>query len=134
MSVKIALRRIYKDGTWSLAIAVLLTVGLTTWMVVPSISISLQRGLSSYANNVATYMFVYNTGFVSSRSRLPETVTTEIACIDVVQEVYPIVCNDTIFFPNRMMTLSDGTKINMTGAKEHQKSAVIGGKGGFPHL
>lgn len=132
MRNKIAIYKVLKERIWSLAIVSLLTVGLTTWMLVPSISASLQEGFSSYSNSVATYVFVYNTGADNYESRISGDVTEEIAAIDGVQEVYPIVINWTCFISNRTAHLSDGTAINMTGFIERRKSAVIGGQGGFP--
>jgi ABC-type antimicrobial peptide transport system permease subunit len=133
MTTKVAICKVSKERIWSLAIVGLLTVGLTTWMVVPSMSESLQRGLSSYGNNVATYMFVYNTGLDNYNSRIPANVTHEIAAIKGVQKVYPIVTNLTHFFDiERIWTLANGTQLNMTGAIEGRQSAVIGGQGGFP--
>ena len=129
---KIAMRRILKERIWSLAIVGLLTVGLTTWMIIPSISASLQEGLSSYSNSVATYLFVYNTGANNYESRISAKVTEEIAAVEGVQEVYPIVTNWTNFISNRIGHLPSGAIINMTGVIEGHKSAVIGGQEGFP--
>jgi ABC-type antimicrobial peptide transport system permease subunit len=101
-------------------------------MVVPSISASLQEGLSSYGNSIATYMFVYNTGQDDYESRIPENVTNEIVSIEGVQEVYPIVANFTHFISNRIGHLPGGAVLTLTGSIEGHKSAVIGGQGGFP--
>jgi len=132
MTMKIAIRKIRKEK-WSLAIAGLLTIGLSTWIIVPSISSSLQLGLSSYGNSVATYLFVYNTGWDNSYSRIPENVTAQIAAIPHVQAVYPIVINLTYFFDRgKIWTLANGTHLNTTGSIEIVQSAVIGGQGGFP--
>jgi ABC-type antimicrobial peptide transport system permease subunit len=132
MTTKIAIRKIRKERMWSLAIVGLLTIGLTTWMVVPSLSASLQKGLTSYSNSVATYIFVYNTG-EDYKSRLPAKVTDQIAAIAGVQEVYPIVANWTYFIGlNIDMILANGTRLNMTGSIGGHYSAVIGGQGGFP--
>jgi ABC-type antimicrobial peptide transport system permease subunit len=102
-------------------------------MVVPSLSASLQEGLASYSNSVATYMFVYNTGEDNFQSRLPAKVTDQIAATAGVQEVYPIVANWTYFIGLDIgMFLANGTRLNMTGSIGGQYSAVIGGQGGFP--
>jgi ABC-type lipoprotein release transport system permease subunit len=132
MPVKIVMRRVREEKMWSLAIIGLLMVGLTTWMVVPSLSASLQEGLASYSNSVATYIFVYNTG-EDYTSRLPAKVTDQIAAIAGVQEVYPIVANWTYFIGLDIdMFLANGTRLNMTGSIGMYYSAVIGGQGGFP--
>jgi len=132
MTTKIAMRKVSKERMWSLAIVGLLTIGLTTWIIVPSLSASLQQGLSTYSNNVATYMFVYNTGLAGYNSRVPANVTHEIARILGVQDVYPIVNNMTYFLDvNRTWTLADGTTLNVS-AIEGRQSAVIGLQGGFP--
>ncbi len=93
MTIGVALRKARKEKLWSAAMIGLLTIGLTLSMVVPSLSSSLQEGLSSYANNVATYIFVYNTGSESYDFRIPANVTDEIVKLEGVQQVYPIVSN-----------------------------------------
>jgi hypothetical protein len=133
MTTKTAIRKIRKERIWSLAIVGLLTIGLTTWMVVLSLKASLQGGLVSYSNSVATYIFVYNTGEDDYKSRLPPKVTDQIAAIVGVQEVYPIVANRTYFIGLDIdMILANGTRLNMTGSIGGHSSAVIGGQGGFP--
>ncbi len=133
MTTKIAIRKIRKERMWSLAIVGLLTIGLTTWMVVPSLSESLQKGLASYSNSVATYIFVYNTGEDNYQSRLPAKLTDQITAISGVQEVYPIVANWTYFLGLPIdMILANGTHLNMTGSIGGHNSAVVGGQGGFP--
>jgi len=119
MTINVVLRKARKEKLWSLAIVALLTIGLTTWMVVPSLSASLQEGLSSYANNVATYMFVYNTGAGDFGYRIPKNWLDEITAFEGVQEIYPVVTNFTRF--------REGEK-GIMGVE----SVVIGGKGGFP--
>jgi len=119
MTINIALSKARREKLWSLAIVGLLTIGLTTWIVVPSLSASLQEGLSSYANNVATYIFIYNTGAEDYGYRLNQSFIDEIASLEGVQEVYPIVANSTHF--------RQGEK-GIMGCF----SAVIGGENGFP--
>jgi hypothetical protein len=103
----------------ALAIVGLLTIGLNTWMVVPSLSASLKEGLSSYANNVATYIFIYNTGAEDYGYRLNQSYIDEIAALEGVREVYPIIVNSTHFKMSEKGILGCF-------------SAVIGGKSGFP--
>ncbi len=132
MTIRVALRKARKEKIWSIAMVGLLTTGLTTWMVVSSLSTSLQEGFSSYANNVATYIFVYNTG-EDYQSRLPTEVTDRITAIASVQEVYPIVANWTYFIGLPIdWILANGTHLNMTGSIGSFNSAVVGGQGGFP--
>jgi len=126
MMTNIALRRMRKERIWSLAIIGLLIVGLTAWIIVPSISASLQEGLSSYSNSIATYMFVYNTGEDGFKSRISENVTNDIISVEGVQEVYPILINFSSFIENGNMTNLPKGAIVMV------ESAVIGGHGGFP--
>jgi len=126
MVFKIAMRKILREKTWSLAILGLLIVGLTTWMVVPSISASLQQGVSSYANGAATYIYVYSNGYQSVSQRIPQNVTNEISSIPGVKSVYPVVENFTYLFNQETSGLPNGTSI------EAFKSAVIGGEGGYP--
>jgi len=126
---KIVLRKLCNEKIWSISLVGLLTIGLITWMVVPSLSASLKEGLRSYNNNVATYMFVYNTGEDSYRSRLPAKVTEEIEALSGVLEVYPIVNNFTYFIDAFTINLNNRTvTINRMGVQ----SAAIGGESGFP--
>ena len=97
MTINIALSKARREKLWSLAIVGLLTIGLTTWIVVPSLSASLQEGFSSYANNVATYIFIYNTGAEDYGYRLNQSFIDEIATLEGVRDVYPIVANFTHF-------------------------------------
>jgi len=136
MTFKIAKRKVVKERMWSLAIVGLLTLGLTTWMVVPSISASLQRGLSSYSNSIATYIYVYHTEMDNHGQRIPIFVNDEIAAIQGVQEVYPIISNRTYFFDviQFHFTLPDGTETTTKSSIGGFLSAVIGGQGGFPQV
>src|SRR3989304_845705 len=106
-TAKNATRKVREEKMWSLAFVGLLTIGLTTWLVVPSISASLQTGFSSYGKSVATYMFVYNTGSDNYQYRIPANVNDEISAISGVQEVYPIVANWT--YTRLTRTLPNGT-------------------------
>ena len=135
MTFRIATRKVIKERVWSLAIVGLLTVGLISWVVIPSISASLQQGLSSYGNSTATYIFVYDTGAPDGyQYRIPITVNDEITSIPGVQHVYPIVSNLTYFF--NVVTfhfkLPNGTFTNNPNSVVSFQSAVIGGQGGFP--
>jgi ABC-type lipoprotein release transport system permease subunit len=130
MTIGIALRKARKEKLWSVAMVGLLTIGLTTWMVVPSLSTSLQEGFSSYANNVATYMFVYNMGEDSYQSRIPAQTTNKIQSLEGVQEVYPVVNNFTYFIDAFTFHLP-GNRTGVIGRMSNP-SAVIGGKNGFP--
>ena len=95
MMAKIALHKIHRERIWSFAVVGLLAVGLVTWMIIPSISASLQAGLSSYSNNVSTYMFVYDTGRDHFSYRFPLEVSDKITSIPGVQKVFPIIGNIT---------------------------------------
>ena len=115
---------------WSVTLIGLLTVGLMTWMIIPSASSSLQKGVNAYGNSVATYIFVYDSnGF---NSRVPDNVTSEIEAIHNVEAVYPVIDNLTTFLNSSLeMTLSNGTRVTMHGVLDRE-SAVIGGQSGFP--
>ncbi len=130
MTVNVALRKVRNEKLWSIALMGLLTIGLTTWMVVPSLSSSLQEGFSSYANNVATYMFVYNMGEDSYQSRIPAETTNKMHAIEGVQEVYPVVNNFTYFID--AFTFRTPNNQTVTIGRMTSQSAVIGGKNGFP--
>ena len=133
MMAKIALHKIRRERIWSFAVVGLLAVGLVTWMIIPSISASLQAGLSSYSNNVSTYMFVYDTGRDHFSYRFPLEVSDKITSIPGVQKVFPIIDNITQFIDNStVFTLANGTRIGAKGMIIGYQSAVIGGQGGFP--
>jgi hypothetical protein len=126
---KIVLRKLYNERIWSISLVGLLTIGLVIWIVVPSLSASLEEGLRSYNNSVGTYLFVYNTGEDSYQSRLPSEVTTKIHALLGVQEAYPIVNNFTYFIDAFTMHLEDR---NITINRMQVQSAGIGGQNGFP--
>lgn len=130
MIAKIVIRKLCNEKIWSISLVGLLTIGLITWMVVPSLSASLEEGFRSYNNSVATYMFVYNTGEDGYQSRLPAKVTMEIRALAGVLEVYPIVINFTYFIDAFTMHLPGGR--NITINRMAVESAVIGGQNGFP--
>lgn len=129
MLTKIVLRKLYNERIWSISLVGLLTIGLVIWIVVPSLSASLEEGLRSYNNSVGTYLFVYNTGEDSYQSRLPSEVTTKIHALLGVQEAYPIVNNFTYFIDAFTMHLEDR---NITINRMQVQSAGIGGQNGFP--
>jgi ABC-type antimicrobial peptide transport system permease subunit len=133
MTAKVAMGKVRRERLWSLAILGLLIIGLTTWMIIPSMSESLQRGLSSYGNSVATYIFVYNTGLDGYLSRIPANISNQIVEIPGVQEDYPILVNWTnILGTNVELTFADGNRLDSSRTMVGYRSAVIGGQRGFP--
>lgn len=125
-------KKVRRDFSWTLAIALILTAGLTAWIIIPSISGSLQTGLEDYGNRVSTFIVVQNTAGLhpGSGSQLLQNSVTRIESIAGVQAVYPIEYNYTFQLTTSKMCLQSGCR-NVT-LVEGITSAVIGGKNGFP--
>lgn len=129
MIIEIALKKLKKERIWSIALIGLLTIGLMSWMVIPSVSSSLQKGFSVYGDNTGTYIFAYDSG--NFTSRVPENVVDQIREIPHVSIVYPVIDNYTTFFDAQFgLTLANGTRISIPGVMSRE-SAVIGGQDGF---
>lgn len=131
---KLAMLKIRREKLWSLVIIGLLIVGFTSLIIIPSIGSSIQRGFSAYSDNVATYIYVSNTGAYPDfyHSRLSQNITNQIAAIPYVENVYPIVKNWTSLINIPMLICApNGTCWNETGIDD-VPSAVIGGQNGYP--
>lgn len=121
-TTKITINKIRKDKTWSLSFIAFLLIGLTIWMIVPTIASSLQEGIGTYENNVASYMFVYNSVTLPYTRLTPYTVS-QIRNASGVETVYPIIENFTTIYNGSWMPAFVS---NSTGSFY---SAVIGDTG-----
>ena len=123
----IGVKKIRRDISWTLLVVLILTAGLTAWILIPSVAGSLRNGLESYANNISTFLVVENS------CRLNGTVAgwlPQIQSLVGVQSVYPITLNYT-YILSRFQTIVGGVPTTMT-IVEGIQSAVIGGSMGFP--
>jgi hypothetical protein len=121
------MRRIRQDKTWSAALVILLAIGVSTWLIIPSINASLQDGFFKYGESGSTYITAsYSLGEVISGPRLSENSIAQIAAIRGVEEMYPVVLNDTVF-----PFISSMGGRNVT-TNFHEDTAVIGGSKGYP--
>jgi len=134
LSFQLARKKLLKEPAWTIVIVVVMTVGLTGWIVTPAIGNSLRSGLSSYANTSATYVIVDYTGSPQGQEEtLPHNLVENISAINGVQTVYPVDINYTNFnFPNYATPPPPGESVGIKGAVEQVRSAVIGGPYGFP--
>ena len=127
MSARMSLRRIRQEKMWSAALVILLTIGVSTWLIIPSINASLQDGFFKYGESASTYIQVsYSLSYLPSAPRLLANVTDKVAAIQGVEEFYPIVINSTSF----CFTMPMGNR-NATFNLE-EETVVIGGPTGYP--
>jgi len=130
---RLILAKAGRDVTWTLIIVLILTVGLTAWILIPSVSDSLQNGLEEYADHISTYMFIQsnNGPALGNNSPLLQNLIPKIEHLQGVQFVYPIKENFTYHIIRSYICLPNGKCGNAT-ITEAIPSAVIGGKNGFP--
>lgn len=127
-TLKLSIGRAAREVGWSVLVVGVLTLGLTAWILVPSVGSTLSSNLNSYANVVATYVSVEGGGGV-----IPQTAISEISSISGVQYVYPFVVNETYFVVrNFNTTLGTGHWHVVPLARFGVPSAVVGGPNGFP--
>jgi hypothetical protein len=128
LSLRLSRKKASGERGWSVAIVILMTVGLTGWIVVPGVGNSLESGFSSYANAVGTYVIIGNNGAPSARNEfISSNTVAQIGSLAGVQSVFPIDINYTEFqFPN--YTLGPGIKGMVFGAR----TALLGGSFGYP--
>lgn len=119
-----ASKKAMREASWSAVIIIVMFIGQTALVTIPSIASSLQAGVQDYANAAATYIVISNNGNPSARNQtiLP-TLLTQLRLIPGIQETYPVVTNYTLFLnPARF------PHVHAMGFL----SAVIGGDTGYP--
>jgi len=127
-------RKAFREYGWSAIIVVIIVVGLSGWVVIPSIGMSLESGLNNYANAAATYIVVsYNGNPSFSNQTLSNSTLAQFRSIAGVESIYPVGTSETEWFPPSGDTIFP-TENNMTVtiAEVGYTSAVIGGDNGFP--
>lgn len=145
MSYRLSARKASREYGWSLLIVVILAVGFTTWITIPSVSYSMNNALSTYANDASTYIVISSpvsavSGLGGSPvfSVLPGSLINQMRQISGVQSVYPMVVNfTTITIHNYYLNLTiqnENKTINNPNATLYinVESAIIGGPLGFP--
>lgn len=136
-SLSYARRKALRETSWSIIVIVIMSVGFTGGIIIPSVGSSLQSGVEQYANAVATYVVVQNNGNPSTLNQtIPPALLNQIASIDGVQQVYPVVTNYTIFLFHPPRTLGNvrigNTTMIAVQASLGFLSAVVGGSTGYP--
>ena len=137
MAASLAIKKAQREASWSLIIIVVMSVGLTGWIAIPSVGASLQSALFAYTNSVSTYIVVQNNGNPSTLNQtISQALLQKMASIKGVQRIYPIVTNYTIFTfpdPKPIGNATIGNKtVTLTENSIGFLSAVIGGNTGYP--
>ena len=126
-SLPISVRKIRRELLWSVLITVVLTIGLTAWTVIPSVGTSLQAGVSNYADQSGSYIFIRAVGYTSNpalaNGTLPQSEIDNMRGIAGVEAVYPLVTFDT--------TINYATTPGQLMGRTFY-STVVGGSTGFP--
>lgn len=131
MIERIFVRKLHRERIFSFAMIGLLCVGITVWMIVPSISSSLQNGFTAYADNTATYIVVQNTAGYTYR--MPQSLVNKVRDINGVAIVFPIVRNITWLLDQPMQAgCQPGPQCLNITANVGIPSAVVGGGSGYP--
>jgi len=124
-----------REKWWSVSTVAMLTLGLTLMIMIPSIGISAETGLSEYANNVSTWISIAPTGppTGTSSNGLSPSIIQEIQSIKGVNAVYPIASNTTyITFHGNFTIFAFGQNTTYHEFNMGFTSAVLGNKSGFP--
>lgn len=152
MTFQLSVRKARREYGWSLIIVAILTIGLTTWITLPSIGYSMSSALNSYANGESTYIVVIPanpsafgvSGGSSGQNVLPKSLINQMEQIDGVQSVYPVLVNSTTVTVTNYDVISTwNTVINGTFTEGldslknetlhfNLEGATIGGATGFP--
>lgn len=128
-------RKAFREYGWSAIIMTIMVVGLSGWVVIPSIGLSLESGLNSYANAAATYIVISYNGNPDYRGQyLSNSTLAQFRSIAGVESIYPVGSNETEVFPSCGSCGFKSTENNMTVTitEVGYTSAVIGGDNGFP--
>jgi len=132
--MRIIIKKAVNDISWTVILVLILTSGLTSWIVVPSISSSLQKGLGNYANSAATYVVVYGSIQPGQRQSylFPAGFVSSVESLQGVEHVYLVHYNFTAFLMKiNVCQIGGGGCMNATGFEETE-SAFIGGINGYP--
>lgn len=135
----LALRKATREFAWSIFIIGVLSAGLTAWIVVLSISASLESSIGDYGSRVATYIIISPKGEVqlgmTSRALLPQNVVERMKAVEGVANIYPMSTNRTglVYFNITATLIINGEQKNHTFPEFTTgiNSAVLGQKG-FP--
>ncbi len=96
----LSIRKIRRDVKYSIVLIVILAIGFSSWILIPSISDHLESTLHDYSANVATYVTVSSkgqTGGLPPTTGLPPSVIEQMKALGHVENVYAFRTNFTRF-------------------------------------
>jgi len=127
-----------RDAKYSIVLICILSIGLSAWVIMPSISDNLEGTLYDYSTRVATYVTVSlkgDTGGLPPANGLPPSVIEEIKGLRGVENVYSFRANFTrfVFHNVPIVTISPNgtTSTTYSDVDAGMFSAPIG-QGYFP--
>jgi len=124
-------KKAFRELGWSAIIIVIMVAGLSGWVVIPSIGLSLESGLNNYANAAATYIVVsYNGNPSYSGQYLSNSTLSRFQSIAGVESVYPVGINETVVYTPGLTQQENNITVSIT--QVGYTSAVIGGDDGYP--
>ena len=100
-------KKAFREGSWSVIFILILTIGMTGWMTIPSVGSSIQHAISNYANAAATYVVVEDNNNPSFSSQaLSSSLQDQIIAIKGVEAVYPVVVLSSDFLRTALSPMS----------------------------
>lgn len=129
---RLALKKVVREPSWTVALSCVLIVGLTVWIMVPSIGLSLETALNEYSDKAGTYVAVSPSGFGTlggfpASQFLGASLIEDIDELEGVERVHPFTVNDTSF----VMQYPEGGGEDSRDVNVYMNSAVLG-NGGYP--
>jgi len=126
------LKKLRRDISWTFLIILILTAGLTSWILIPSTSASLRNAIRSYAENISTFIVVQQSQYPLGLTGNPDLAgfVPMIESSAGVESVNPITLNYT--FIRMMLQLAIGGQVKLANVTAAFLSAVTGGNNAFP--
>lgn len=124
-------KKAFREFGWSAIIVVIMVTGLSGWVVIPSVGLSLEAGLNNYANAAATYIVVsYNGNPNFANQALSNSTLNQFESIPGVESIYPVGINETQVFTPGLTEQEDNITVSIT--ELGYTSAMLGGSNGYP--
>lgn len=130
----LARRKLVRDIKYTSLLVIILTVGLSSWILLPSIGEHLQSALYDYSMRIATYVTVSANGAPFDQG-LPQQVLEQIRTTNGVESVYSFRANFTRFVFHNISIVNISPNGNRTVSYTNVEVGIRGapiGPGYFP--
>jgi hypothetical protein len=129
-SFRLAPRKLRKERAWSALTVAILVVGLTSWIVFPSLGSSLANGLQTFGLSTATYIYVQPSSLGGAGPVLSPSIIDNVRSLPGVERAYTFASQGFAVEQSGKVTLPNGTISQ--GQNSYGITSIVLGDGGLP--